>query len=55
MCAADAPKSLTDDEVYAYILQLNGIIDDSAVVNAQTLARVHMSNSDGFIIFSRQK
>jgi cytochrome c len=54
----DAPRSLSDDEVYAvcaYILQLNGIIDDSAVMTAQTLAKVQMPNRDGFITFSRQK
>ncbi len=53
-----APRSLSNDEVYAvcaYILQLNGIIDASAVMNAQTLAKVQMPNRDGFIPFSRQK
>jgi len=54
----DAPRSLSNDEVYAvcaYILQLNGIIDQSAVMNAQTLAKVQMPNRDGFVPFSRQK
>jgi mono/diheme cytochrome c family protein len=54
----DAPKSLNNDDVYAvcaYILQLNGIIDQSAVMNAQTLAKVQMPNRDGFVPFSRQK
>jgi S-disulfanyl-L-cysteine oxidoreductase SoxD len=54
----NAPKSLTDDEVYsvaAYILQLNGIIGESEVMNAQTLAKVQMPNRDGFVPFSRQK
>jgi len=52
----DAPKSLSNDEVYAvcaYILQLNGIIDRSAVMNAQTLGKVQMPNHDGFVPFSR--
>ena len=54
----DAPKSLSDDEVYAvaaYILQLNGIIGDSDTMNAQTLPLVKMPNRDGFIPFSRAK
>lgn len=53
-----APRSLSNDEVYAvcaYILQLNGIIGENAVMNAQTLAKVQMPNRDGFIPFSRQK
>jgi S-disulfanyl-L-cysteine oxidoreductase SoxD len=47
-----APKSLTDDEVYAttaYILRLNGIIDDNDVIDAKTLPQVRMPNRDGFI------
>jgi mono/diheme cytochrome c family protein len=54
----NAPRSLRDDEVYAvcaYILELNGIIAENAVMNAQTLANVQMPNRDGFIPFSRQK
>jgi cytochrome c len=50
----NAPKSLSDDEVYAvaaYILQLNGIIGDSEVMNAQTLPLVKMPNRDGFVPF----
>jgi mono/diheme cytochrome c family protein len=55
---ANAPRSLSNDEVYAvcaYILQLNGIIGESAVMNAQTLAKVQMPNREGFVPFSRQK
>jgi len=51
------PKSLTDDEVYAvsaYILSLNGIISDSAQMNAQTLPQVKMPNRDGFVDYSRK-
>jgi cytochrome c len=54
----NAPRSLSDDQVYAvcaYILQLNGIISENAVMNAQTLAKVQMPNRDGFLPFSRQK
>jgi cytochrome c len=50
-----APKSLTDDEVYAvsaYLLQLNGIISKEAVMNAQTLPQVKMPNRNGFIDYS---
>jgi len=53
----NAPRSLSDDEVYAvcaYILQLNGIIGEGTVMNAQTLAKVQMPNRDGFVPFSRQ-
>ena len=41
-------KSLTNDEVYAvtaYILQLNGIIGENDVTNAQTLPKVRMTPS----------
>ena len=54
----NAPKSLTNDEVYAvsaYILQLNGIIGDNDTMNAQTLPKVQMPNRDGFIPFTLQK
>src|SRR5215472_1730408 len=54
----NAPKSLSDDEVYAvcaYILRLNGIIEEGAAMNAQTLPKVQMPNHDGFIPFARQK
>ncbi len=51
----NAPKSLSDDEVYAvaaYLLQLNGIIGDGDVMNAQTLPKVRMPNRDGFVPFT---
>jgi S-disulfanyl-L-cysteine oxidoreductase SoxD len=47
-----APKSLTDNEVYAvtaYILRLNNIIGDNDVMDAKTLPQVKMPNRDGFI------
>jgi S-disulfanyl-L-cysteine oxidoreductase SoxD len=53
-----APKSLTDDQVYAvcaYILSLNGIIAADATMDARTLAAVSMPNRDGFIVFSRSR
>lgn len=54
----NVPKSLTDDEVYAvaaYILQLNGIIGENDVMNANTLPKVQMPNRDGFIPFARRQ
>jgi cytochrome c len=54
----NTPRSLSDDEVYAvcaYILQLNGVIAENAVMNAQTFANVQMPNRDGFVPFSKQK
>ena len=49
--------SLTDEETYAvtaYILSLNGIIAEDAVMNAQTLPQVKMPNRDGFVDYSRK-
>ena len=46
------PRTLSDDEVYAltaYILALNGIIDEDDEMNARTLPAVKMPNRDGFI------
>ena len=51
-------KSLSNDEVYAvvaYLLQLNGIIDENATVDARTLPKVRMPNADGFVTFTRGK
>lgn len=47
-----SPQSLTDDQVYAltgYILKMNGIIPDSAVIDRNSLPQVKMPNRDGFI------
>jgi len=44
-------QSLSNDELYAvtaYLLQLNGIIKEDEIVNAQTLPKVQMPNRDGF-------
>jgi len=49
----DAPKSLTDNEVYAvtaYLLSLNGIISAGEEMNARTLPSVAMPNRDGFVL-----
>jgi mono/diheme cytochrome c family protein len=52
----NAPKSLTDDQVYAvcaYILQLNGVIGANEVMDARSLPAVRMPNRDGFVTFAR--
>ena len=46
------PLSLTNDEVYAvsaYLLFINGILDEDAPMNAHSLPQVKMPNRDGFI------
>ncbi len=48
----DAPKSLSNDEVFAvtaYILHRNGLVAEDEVVDASTLANVEMPNHDNFI------
>jgi S-disulfanyl-L-cysteine oxidoreductase SoxD len=48
---ADNPQSLTPNEVYAlcaYLLFLNGIVPEDAVMDAQTLPQVVMPNYAGF-------
>jgi len=52
----DHPQSLTNNETYAvsaYLLNLNGIIPDNAVMDQNTLARVQMPNRNGFIVDDR--
>jgi len=52
----DHPQSLTINETYAvsaYILNLNGIIPDNAVMDQNTLAQVQMPNRNGFIVDDR--
>lgn len=47
-----APQSLTNDETYAvsaYLLHLNGLVPENAVMNRDTLTAVRMPNRDGFI------
>jgi S-disulfanyl-L-cysteine oxidoreductase SoxD len=51
------PLSLSDDEVYAvsaYVLFLNGIVAEDAVLDARTLPQVKMPNRDGFVDMSRR-
>ena len=48
---ADNPQSLAPDEVYAlcaYLLYLNGIVPEDAVMDAQSLPLVVMPNHAGF-------
>lgn len=48
----DAPRSLSADQVYAvtaYLLFLNGIIEQDRTLNEATLARIEMPNRSGFI------
>ena len=48
----NAPQTLADDEVYAltaYLLYLNGIVPETAVMDAESLPRVRMPNRDGFV------
>src|SRR5215475_8050315 len=47
-----APQSLNNDQVYAlaaYILNLNGLVPDTAVMDAESLTKVMMPNRNGFI------
>jgi S-disulfanyl-L-cysteine oxidoreductase SoxD len=51
-----APQSLTNDQVYAlsaYILHLNGLVPENAVVDAAALNKIVMPNRNGFIIDDR--
>jgi len=48
----DKPGTLKPAEVYAaaaYVLNLNGIIDASQVMDAKSLPKVKMPNRDGFV------
>jgi cytochrome c len=48
----NAPGTLTNAEVYAlvaYMLFLNGIVEEDTVMNAKALKLIEMPNDDGFI------
>ena len=52
----NAPQSLSNDQVYAlaaYLLHLNGLAPDNAVMDAQSLPKVMMPNRNGFILDDR--
>lgn len=47
-----APQSLSNEDVYAvsaYVLFLNGLVDEGAVIDAKTLIALKMPNRDGFV------
>lgn len=51
-----APQTLTDDQVYAlsaYMLNLNGLVPENAVMDAEALTKVAMPNRNGFILDDR--
>ena len=48
----DRPSSLSSDAVYgvvAYVLFLNGIVEETDILDATSLPRIRMPNRDGFI------
>jgi S-disulfanyl-L-cysteine oxidoreductase SoxD len=48
----DTPQSLTPDEIYAvsaYVLFLNHLVPEDAVLDAQTLPKIAMPNHAGFV------
>src|SRR6185436_4798450 len=48
----DRPGTLTNEQVYsltAYVLFLNGIVKEDAVIDAKTLPKVEMPNRNGFV------
>lgn len=48
----NAPQSLSNEDVYAvsgYVLHLNGLLAEDAVVSAKTLTELKMPNRDGFV------
>ncbi|MBT3529547.1 MAG: cytochrome c [Gammaproteobacteria bacterium] len=55
---ADSPKSLSNIEVYqvtAYVLYMNGIIDQNKILDRQSLIDIKMPNKDGFVDMSQQQ
>ena len=49
---ANRGGSLKPDEVYAvtaYLLYMNGIIQETDIMDAQSLPKVRMPNRDGFV------
>ena len=46
------PGSLENNELYAvtaYLLHLNGIIEEDKILNAETLPEIEMPNRDNFV------
>jgi len=51
-----SPQSLSNDQVYqvtAYILHMNGLLDENATLDAKSLVKVKMPNRDGFYVDDR--
>ncbi len=49
---ANAPKTLSDTEVYqlvAYVLYMNGLVDQYKIIDADSLPTIRMPNANGFI------
>lgn len=49
---ADAPKSLSNEEVYqvtAYVLYMNGIVGEGELLDRERLLDVTMPNAEGFV------
>jgi cytochrome c len=52
----NAPQSLSNGDVYAvagYVLFLNGLVPETAAIDAKTLTAVKMPNRDGFMVDPR--
>ena len=52
----ETPGTLSADDVYstvAYILFLNGLVEESQRLDAETLPQVQMPNRDGFVLDDR--
>jgi len=48
----DAPRTLSDEDVYAvsaYVLFLNGLLEENAELDADHLLAIRMPNRDGFV------
>jgi len=48
----NAPQSLSNEDVYAvsgYVLLLNGLVSESAVIDSSTLISLKMPNREGFV------
>jgi S-disulfanyl-L-cysteine oxidoreductase SoxD len=48
----NAPRTLSDDQLYAvtaYLLHINGIIEEKSEMNARTLPAIRMPNREGFV------
>ena len=49
---ATAPKSLTNQQVWqvtAYVLYMNGIVEENTQINGETIREIEMPNANGFI------